>query len=150
MTQADCCRIIEIMEPDFFKPVIPRILDTYPQTQAIYLFGSAQDSISLAKDVDLALLLPPLEAKEAGPLSLTDLVIKLENLLQKPVDLINLRLVSVVFRKEIIFNGLRIYTGNRFEAETFEMLTLSFYQRLNEERKEILKQFYLTGRAYTL
>lgn len=30
----------------------------------------------------------------------------------------------------------------------FEMLTLSLYQKLNEERKEILAAFRETGRAY--
>jgi len=28
------------------------------------------------------------------------------------------------------------------------MLTLSLYQKLNEERKEILEQFFETGKAY--
>ena len=60
----------------------------------------------------------------------------------------NLRAVSVVFRKEIVFTGERVYTGDEFAAEEFEMLTLSLYQKLNDERREILEEFRRTGRAY--
>ena len=37
----------------------------------------------------------------------------------------------------IILNG-RIYDGDWFAVEEFEMLTLSYYQKLNEERADIV------------
>jgi uncharacterized protein len=66
------------------------------------------------------------------------------------VDLINLRLVSTVLQKEIITNGRRLYTNDEYATEEFEMLTYSFYQKLNQERGEILAQFNQTGRAYAV
>ncbi len=66
----------------------------------------------------------------------------------KVVDLINLREVSTVFQNEIITADRRIYTGDAYGADEFEMLALSFYQKLGEERREILEEFWRTGRAY--
>jgi predicted nucleotidyltransferase len=61
-------------------------------------------------DVDIALLLPPEEAKGAGSLSFSDLRFKLEEAFGKRVDLVNLRMVSTVFKKEITCYGKRIFT----------------------------------------
>ncbi len=68
--------------------------------------------------------------------------------LGKNVDVINLRQASTVFQKEIIMAERRIFCANPYAADEFEMLTLSYYQKLNEERREILVEFARTGRAY--
>ena len=81
--------------------------------------------------MDIALLLPPEKVREAGPLALGPLWFELERRLGKTVDLINLRQVSTVFQKEIIMADRRIYCGDEYAADEFEMLTLSFYQKLN-------------------
>jgi hypothetical protein len=44
----------------------------------------------------------------------------------------------------------RLYCANQYAADEFEMLTLSYYQKLNEERKEILQSFFQTKRAYNV
>jgi len=44
--------------------------------------------------------------------------------------------------------GKVIFCNDENARLEFEMLTLSFYQKLNEERKEILEDFYKTRRAY--
>jgi len=136
------------MERPFFTPALPIILRHYPDAQAVYLFGSALEDPEHAEDVDIAILLHPAAAKRAGSFALSDLRQELEALFRKPVDLVNLRAVSVVFRKEIVFTGERMHTGDEFAAYEFEMLTLSLYQKLNEERREILEEFRRTGRAY--
>ena len=48
---------------------------------------------------------------------------------------------------EVVTTGRRIYTGDARAADEFEMLTLSLYQKLNDERRAILEQFWATGRA---
>lgn len=129
--------------------IIQAVLKRHPDTQAIYIFGSYGANDERAdSDVDIALLLTPVKAKTEGSLAMSELRFELEAFLKKTVDLINIRLVSTVFQKEIIFAGRRIYTGDKHAAEEFETLTLSFYQKLNEERREILDEFYRTGRAY--
>ena len=97
-------------------------------------------------DIDIAVLLPPVEAKRVGALALGDLHLALTAALGRDVDLLNARLVSTVFQKAIICELL--YCGDRYAVDEFEMLTLSYYQKLNEERAGILAAFRETGRAY--
>jgi len=119
--------------------IIRTVLEHYPDTQAIYLFGSyGTEQEWPDSDVDIAVLLPPEEAKKAGLLQMSDLRFDLETLLGKEVDLINLRRVPTVLQKEVVVADCRIYVGNEFATEEFEMLTFSYYQKLNEERAEIV------------
>ena len=128
--------------------IIRIILEHHPKTQAVYLFGSygtpyeREDS-----DVDIAILLPHQEAKEIASLALSNLRFALEDFFKKEVDLINLRQVSTGFQKEIIMNEGRIYCANQYAADEFEMLTISFYQKLNEERADIIEDILKTGRV---
>jgi uncharacterized protein len=129
--------------------IVRTVLGHYPDTQAIYLFGSYGTKNEWPdSDVDIALLLPPDQAKASRMLAMSPLCSDLGSLLEKPVDLINLREVSTVFQKEIITADRRIYTGDAYGADEFEMLVLSLYQKLGEERADILEEFWRTGRAY--
>jgi uncharacterized protein len=116
--------------------------------QAVYLYGSAaDDTMQEQSDVDLAILLAPEVAKATGSLSLSDLRVALEEIAGRPVDLVNLRLCSTVLQKEITTTGLLLYVGDRYAIDEFEMLVLSFYSKLNEERAEILEELAKTGRV---
>jgi hypothetical protein len=70
--------------------------------------------------------------------------------LGRPVDLLNAREVSTVLQKEIVESGRLLYCADDDAVAEFEMLTLSHYQKLNEERKAILEAFQETGRAYAV
>ncbi|MBI1928001.1 nucleotidyltransferase domain-containing protein [Candidatus Poribacteria bacterium] len=129
--------------------IVRTVLTVFPNTQAIYLFGSYGTGNEWpTSDVDIALLLPLAEAKQAGSLMMSELRFALESLLKKEVDLINLRQVSTVLQKEIIFAERRIYCADTYAADEFAMLVLSFYQKLNQERQGILDEFQKTRRAY--
>jgi len=120
----------------------------FPHTQAVYLFGSwATEHEKPSSDVDIGLLLPVQEAKELNSLYATPLQHTLENLFSRNIDLINLRQVSTILQKEVISAELRIYCADETAADEFEMLTMSYYQKLNEERADILQSFYATRRA---
>ncbi len=126
------------------------ILETYPDTQAIYLFGSwGTEDEWPSSDVDIAVLLPPKEAKMVGSGHWNALAMSLGDVMHKTVDLINLRQVSTVFQKEVIMADRRVYTGDEYAADEFEMLTLSFYQKLNQERAEVLVEGLQSGRFYS-
>lgn len=130
--------------------IVRDVLSHYPNAQGIYLFGSHGTADERPdSDVDIALLLPPDEAERAGHLALGDLHLQLSAALGRDVDLLNARLVSTVFQIAIIFGEL-IYRADRYAVDEFEMLTLSYYQKLNEERAEILAEFRRTGRAYAV
>jgi uncharacterized protein len=130
--------------------IIQIILAHYPATQAIYLFGSyAARQEWPNSDIDIALLLPPDQARQEKNILLSRCRFDLQDALSRDIDLLNARLVSTVFQKEII-GGIRIYCADLYAADEFEMLVISYYQKLNEERQEILDAFYRTGRAYAV
>lgn len=129
--------------------IVSVVLEHFPGVQGVYLFGSHGAGEAWPEsDVDLALLLSFEEAGECPALMLSPCHGALAEALGRPVDLVNLRLVSTVFQLEIIKTGRLIYTGDINAINEFEMLTLSFYQKLNEERKAILDDFAATGKAY--
>jgi len=123
----------------------------YPDIQAIYLFGSAINyQLQPNSDIDIALLLPHQIAKKLANLTMTPLHLELTHYFQRDVDLINLREVNTVFQYIIVNTGKIIYYRDKTTYRTFEMLTWSFYQKLNEERAEILEAFFKTGQAYAV
>jgi len=129
--------------------IVRIVLGRYPDTQAIYLFGSyGTENEWPDSDVDIALLLPPEQAKAIRMLAMGPLCSELGSLLGKAVDLVNLRVVSTVFQKEIIAADRRIHTGNAYAADEFEMLVLSFFPKLSQERAEILAEGLRSGRFY--
>jgi predicted nucleotidyltransferase len=132
-----------------YRPIIETALKYHSDIQAIYLFGSHDTEHEWPNsDVDIALLLPPAKAREMGSLALSPLRFELERLLGKTVDLINLRQVSTVLQKEIIMADRRMYCRDEYAADEFEMLVLSLYQKLNEERSEVLAEGLRSGRFY--
>ena len=130
--------------------IIQTVLAHYPVAQAIYLFGSyGAGNAWPDSDADIALLLTPEQAKAEQNMLLSRCRFDLEDALSKEVDLLNAREVSTVFQKEII-GGVRIYCADPYAADELEMLVISYYQGLNQERREILDAFYKTWRAYAV
>lgn len=134
-----------------YDTIVRIILEHYPSAQAIYLFGTyGMGDEWPNSDVDIAVLLPPEDARRKPHLMMTPCHYALAGALGRPVDLLNARSVSTVFQKEIIQSGRLLYSGDESAIAEFEMLTLSLYQKLNEERKAILDAFEETGRAYAV
>ena len=129
------------------ETIVKTVLRFYPDVEAIYLFGSyltpdqQQDS-----DVDIAVLFPHERAKLLKNLAMSDCRDALENVLKRTVDLINMRTVNTVFQNEIIQHGRIIYQQNEYAVDEFEMQVMSSYQKLNEERADILEDILETGR----
>ncbi len=129
---------------------IVRIVNAaYPEVEGVYLYGSAaKGTLGRQSDVDIAALLPPESAKAAGSLALLEVRFQLEEALTRPVDLVNARIGPIVLQKEIIAGGIPVFARDRFKIDEYEMLVLSLYGKLNEERREILEEFAATRRAY--
>lgn len=133
------------------ETLIQTVRGHYPDIQAIYLFGSWGTADEWPdSDVDIAVLLPPRQARRVDFWRWNALAADLATILGKKVDLLNLRRVSTVFQKEVVMADRRIFTADAYAAEEFEMLTLSYYQKLNEERAEILAEGLRSGRFYSL
>lgn len=128
---------------------IQSVLNVYPVTQAIYLFGSWGTPDEWPNsDVDMAVLLPAWQAKSVDYRAWNALAVCLGEIVHKPVDLLNARRVSTVFQKEIVMADRRIYCADEYAADEFEMLTLSYYQKLNEERAGVLTEGLQSGHFY--
>lgn len=131
--------------------IVKAVLKYYPDAQAIYLFGSYGTDVEWAdSDADIALLLPPPKSKDVDSLAMSGLRSELESALEREVDLVNLRQVSTVLQKEVVAADRRIYYADEYAADEFEMLTISYYQKLNEERAEILEEALASGRFHRL
>lgn len=122
-----------------FDEIINVITNKLPKTQAIYLFGSqANGLVNANSDVDLAVLLPYDESKGLE-LLFFEIKAELDQLLKVNVDLVNLREASVVFSKEVLNNSKLIYCSDTQAKDSYEMYSMSLYQKLNDERKYILR-----------
>ena len=127
--------------------LVQQILTMFPDTQAIYLFGSyAAGTVSPQSDVDIAVLLPSHHLTEA--VHWWQLQERLVNVVNRQVDLINMRQVSTVFQMEIIRTGQRIFCHQLPVCNEYEALTISLYQKLNEERSAIITAIRETGIIY--
>ncbi len=127
------------------------IKNHFPNIQAIYLFGSyGTEEQRPESDVDIALLLSHGQATERPVLYGTALHLELERHFHSKVDLINLRMENVVFQNEILSKNRKIFCQDALAADKFELLTLSLYQKLNEERAGIIEDAIKTGRFYNL
>ena len=130
--------------------IVNQILSTHPHAQAIYLYGTWGTEYQRSdSDLDIAVLLPHAEARAVDFWKWAELSVELFRIAgTQKSDLINLRTVPVILRKEIIAADRRIYCADENAADEFEMLTISFYQKLNEERREIVESGLRAGRFY--
>jgi len=127
--------------------IIQIVCGWYPAVQAIYLFGTFGTSAERPdSDLDVGILLPPEIAKSIRFHDFFMLISDLSIALGRETDLINLRRVPTVLQKEVIAADRRIYCAAPFAADEFEMLTLSNYQKLNQERAEIISDALAAGR----
>jgi uncharacterized protein len=141
------------MEPPLSQSQIDVIVrcvtSAHPEVEGIYLYGSrAGGQARRDSDLDVALLLPAATAKAVGSLAMSELRFRLEESLGQTVDLVNARAAPIVLQKEIIAGGIPVFATNRPLLDQYEMLVLSLYGKLNEERKGILQDFAATGQAY--
>ncbi len=136
------------MEPNSVQKIINTILACHPETQAIYLFGSWGTEFQRAEsDLDVAVLFPASTAKSVDFWEWLKLSSRLANIVGvDKVDLINLRNVDAVLRKEVIAADRRIWCANESAALEFEALTLSLYHQLQYERNSLIEDAIRTGR----
>jgi predicted nucleotidyltransferase len=122
---------IEIQVINFLVKKIPELL-------GIYIFGSyVGNTMTTESDIDIAFL----SFQKISPVDKWKIQENLASKLGRNVDLVDLKDASVVLRSEIIENGIRIFTGNAYECDNFEVTTYSMYADLNESRIHILNDF---------
>jgi predicted nucleotidyltransferase len=131
--------------------IVPIVQRFYPDMETLYLFGSYGTGHETGEsDIDLALLLPPLSAKKEGSLVMKDCWFSLYKTLSRQVDMINLRLVDTLFQNEIVQSGRLLFCADEVSRLSFEMMALSLYQKLQDERRGIVERIMQSKRVYNL
>lgn len=127
------------------SPVVEALRRALPDLQAVYVFGSiARGDDVTGSDVDLAILCPMKLTAETR----WNLAGQLASLINRDVDLVDLRSASTVLRVNVLADGRLLYDGAPYERALFEATACADYTRLQDERRPILEQIARDGRVY--
>lgn len=118
----------EIRIVDFLQQKIKNL-------SGLYLFGSYTTEMHTSRsDLDIAFL----TSEKIPAVDRWKIQEELASLIDIDIDLVDLKEASVILRAEVVENGKRIYTGDAYASDYFEMVTYSMYADLNESRMDIL------------
>jgi predicted nucleotidyltransferase len=121
------------------------LLVSFPNAWAIYVYGSfARGDQTPVSDVDLAVLLPPDE--NIG--DLLSVISDVASRVHREIDLVDIRRVSDVLRREVLMEGIALYVSLPDQVLEWEGTAMSRYQRYREEVRDLLENFAKTGIGY--
>lgn len=127
------------------QPITRFLIEQIPYLLAIYQFGSqARGNARPGSNVDLAVLV----RKQIPGEQLFHLAQELAVWLGRDVDILDLRRTTTVMRAQVISTGRCLESRDDQARAEFEMYAYSDYARLNEERREILKDIKERGLIY--
>jgi len=126
------------------QAAISSIRTAFPNTLAIYLFGSrANGTANSDSDLDLAVLV----AGYAEPLQLWDISNDLAEIAGCDVDLLDMRATSTVMQYQILQTGRRLWTIG-LEADLFECFVLNEKLHFDQARAGLLADIQKRGTVY--
>lgn len=135
----------ETMKDEKLETAIICMKETVPGLLVVYRFGSqSQGTARPGSDVDLAVL----AQNRLVPTMLVGLRQDLAIILNREVDLIDIRAASTVMQMQVLSTGECLFSGDDRARELFEMIVYSSYARLNEERAGILDDVRTRGSVY--
>jgi predicted nucleotidyltransferase len=112
------------------EPLIAAIRSRLTGVLGVWLFGSlASGRARPESDIDLAVL----AARPVDGVQLFDLGLDLGVMAGRDVDLIDLRRVSTVMRKEVVTEGVLVWAGDQAACAAFASDSLALYVALQEE-----------------
>ena len=121
----------EIQIIEFLKRKIPEIL-------GIYVFGSFADNTNTVEsDIDIAFL----TFQKISQIEKWKTQEELASILNRDVDLVDLKDATIILRAEVIEKGKLIFSADSYQIDYFEMTTYSMYADLNETRMDILTDY---------
>lgn len=125
-------------------PLVQAIRTQFPNTLAIYAFGSQiQGTSGPESDLDLAVLV----AGYADPVALWELAGNLADAAGCPVDLLDLRAASTVMQYQVITTGQCLWSVG-LPAGLFECYVLSEKTALDTARAPLMTDIRATGEIY--
>ena len=121
------------------------VLATLPDAWAVYVYGSfARGEDWPDSDLDVAVLLPP----EQRIPDLLELVGDISKHVHRDVDVVDLRRVGDVLRREVLENGRTLFESDPEKVLAWEASAMSRYAHYREEVRGILDDFRRTGIGY--
>jgi predicted nucleotidyltransferase len=121
------------------------VLAALPDAWAIYVYGSfARGDEWPNSDIDLAVLLPPGRKID----DLLGLISEVSTRTHRDVDLVDLRRVGDVLRREVLEDGHVLFVSEPDTVLAWEASAMSRYARHREEIRDILEDFRRTGVGY--
>ncbi|MGL4998123.1 MAG: type VII toxin-antitoxin system MntA family adenylyltransferase antitoxin [Cetobacterium sp.] len=108
------------------------------ECETIYIFGSyASRKTHNKSDIDIAFL----SKNKIGKYDVFMKAQEISSLVNKEIDLVDLKDSSTVFQNEVVKNGVVILDKNIIKRQKFEVLVLKKYIELNELRKDIIQNY---------
>lgn len=123
------------------QSVLIHLQTRLPDLLAVYLFGSqASGDANAGSDLDLAVLV----SSVIDPVERWRLAGEIADIVDLPVDLVDLRAASTVMQYQIITTGLRLWTKNE-TVGVFEAFVLSEKTSLDTARSGLLEDIQMEG-----
>ncbi len=127
------------------KSIVDTVKEYIPDVQGIYLFGSfATGDANNESDMDIALLCKHKLAWELKSV----IVDELSDLLQRDIDLVELRYVDTIFKEEIIKTAKRIAELDKLACELYEDYIYCSAMDFREFRKPHVEEIIARGSVY--
>ncbi len=124
--------------------IVDRLRGCLPDAIAIYLFGSvATGEAGPESDVDLAVL----NDGRLDPVELWDIAGDIAIMVNRDVDLVDLRSASTVLQHQIVTRGRRLYARNG-QADVYEAFILSEKMALDARNAPLMADILREGRVY--
>lgn len=121
-----------------YKETIVKFLQNRLRPVAVYLYGSITGTrFNNESDIDIAVI-----AENIDSLTLHELAMELSVLVKRDIHLTDFRTATDILRMEILKQRCVIYCSDDEKRLFHEMIALSSYTKLNEEREVVIKTKY--------
>jgi predicted nucleotidyltransferase len=136
---------IDALKDSEIASVVTEISSHVPEVDAIYIYGSMSKGEGRSdSDVDIAILTDK-------PLRVQDVILikaKLERMLKRDVDLLDLRRASTEMAYQVTTDGICILGEESEKTGLFDVAISSMYFDLELSRRDIVKDVLKRGSVY--
>jgi predicted nucleotidyltransferase len=135
---------LSVAADPFLRSARDAVLRVLPNIEALYVFGSvARGDATADSDLDLAVLatvaLEPLRRLEAQR--------ELSVILNRDVDLVDLRVAGSVLQSEVINGGVALFQSDALRTLDFESRVLGDYAELLDATRALREDIRTRGRV---